>query len=132
MIRTAAVFGVPCWRKLGYPGTWTAGGKLGAVGVAVRRWVTLHGAALNVSPDLAHFSLIVPCGLNDAKATSLERTLGRPIDGELAREVLRDCCADVLGLDLVDAHGTDFKATVTPHGLTCPAAPLTAASRGTG
>ena len=63
MLRTAAACGVAAWRRPGYPGVWTASGKLGSLGVAVRRWVTLHGFALNVCPDLDHFAHIVPCGL---------------------------------------------------------------------
>ncbi|WP_438270889.1 lipoyl(octanoyl) transferase LipB [Rhodomicrobium lacus] len=59
------------------PGVWVRDGareeKIAAIGVRVRRWVTFHGTAINVSPDLSHFAGIVPCGIEDAGVTSLER-----------------------------------------------------------
>lgn len=59
----------------GRVGVWTGPaadpGKIAAIGVRVRRWVTLHGAAINVVPDLAHFAGIVPCGIDDARVTSI-------------------------------------------------------------
>ena len=61
--------------------------KIGAIGVRVRRWVTLHGFALNVDPDLSHFSGIIPCGLAEYPVTSL-RDLGRATSMEELDEVL--------------------------------------------
>lgn len=68
--------GVEAFRAEGRIGIWTqdANGqeaKIGAIGVRVRRWVTLHGASINVNPDLSHFGGIVPCGINDFGVTSL-------------------------------------------------------------
>jgi len=59
-------------------GVWAGGRKIAAMGVRVRKWVTMHGLALNVSTDLSHFDLIVPCGLAGREVTSLERELGSP------------------------------------------------------
>jgi lipoyl(octanoyl) transferase len=71
--------GVDAFRAEGRVGIWTNQGgreaKIGAIGVRVRRWVTLHGFAINVHPDLTHFGGIVPCGLPDHPVTSL-RALG--------------------------------------------------------
>jgi lipoyl(octanoyl) transferase len=53
--------------------------KIGAIGVRVRRWVTLHGFSVNLAPDLSHFGGIVPCGLADFAVTSAE-ALGKPAD----------------------------------------------------
>ncbi|MBJ7544609.1 lipoyl(octanoyl) transferase LipB [Rhodomicrobium udaipurense] len=59
------------------PGVWVRDGaredKIAAIGVRVRRWVTFHGTAINVRPDLSHYAGIVPCGIEDAGVTSLER-----------------------------------------------------------
>jgi len=76
LLRTCARFGVPAERQTGRPGVFTVAGKIGAVGVAVRRGVSFHGFSFNVCPDLAHFRWIVPCGLTDVPPTSLEQILG--------------------------------------------------------
>lgn len=78
VIATLGDFGVECWAVPDRIGIWTrdvdgAEAKIGAIGVRVRRWVTLHGFSVNLSPDLAHFSGIVPCGLPDFGVTSLQR-----------------------------------------------------------
>jgi lipoate-protein ligase B len=79
MIRIAASYGITAGRVAGLNGTWVGDNKLGAVGVRIRRWVTMHGLALNVSTALDAFDLIVPCGIRDRGVTSLERELGRPV-----------------------------------------------------
>ncbi len=76
LIDASAVFGVRGYRRDGLTGVWTDGGKLASIGVGVRRWVTFHGFALNVSTDLSYFSLINPCGIKDCPMTSLERESG--------------------------------------------------------
>jgi lipoyl(octanoyl) transferase len=80
MIRTAAAHGLTAGRIPGLNGAWVSGCKLGAVGVRIRRWVTMHGLALNVNTDLSGFDLIVPCGIRDRGVTSLQRELGRAVD----------------------------------------------------
>ena len=101
MIRATAEFGVVAGRKAGMTGVWVdnfagaANGeaneeaahnataeKLAAIGVHLSRWVTSHGFAYNVSTDLRYFDLIVPCGITDKRATSLERLLGRAVRRE--------------------------------------------------
>jgi len=85
VIDTCGAFGVACWRDPSATGVWTGdqnavgdgGAKISAMGIRVRRWVTLHGLALNVSTNLRHFDLIVPCGLVGRRVTSLDRELGR-------------------------------------------------------
>ena len=84
VIAALARLGLAAFRAPGRVGIWTldADGreaKIGAIGVRVRRWVTLHGFSLNVSPDLSHFAGIVPCGLPDHAVTSL-RALGVAAD----------------------------------------------------
>lgn len=74
--------GLDAGREEGATGVWIRRadggvGKVCAMGVRVRRWVSMHGLALNVSPDLRHFQLIVPCGLEGREVTSLRQELGR-------------------------------------------------------
>jgi len=78
VLRTLRAFGIDADRRPGFPGMWVGEGKIGAVGVAVKRKVTMHGFALNVDPDLSPFSLINPCGLGKP-VTSMARVLGRPV-----------------------------------------------------
>jgi lipoyl(octanoyl) transferase len=76
LIRTAAEYGVEAWRVPGRTGVWAAGGKLASIGVGVRRWVTMHGFALNVDSDLKPFTRINPCGLPGCPITSLRLERG--------------------------------------------------------
>jgi lipoyl(octanoyl) transferase len=83
MIRTTADFGISAYRVPGKTGVWVQAGtteeKLAAIGVHISRWITSHGFAYNASTDLRHFDLIVPCGIADRKATSLEKLLSRNV-----------------------------------------------------
>lgn len=83
MIAALARCGVVARREAGRIGIWTGEGadeaKIGAIGVRVKRWVTLHGFSINVAPDLTHFGGIVPCGISDFGVTSL-KALGLPHD----------------------------------------------------
>ena len=75
LIAALARLGVEAYRAPGRIGIWVAKGnseaKIGAIGVRVRRWVTMHGFSINVSPELSHFSGIVPCGIAEFPVTSL-------------------------------------------------------------
>lgn len=76
VIDTLSDFGVEAWRAPGRVGIWTQGvdgreAKIGAIGIRIRRWVTMHGFSVNLAPDLSHFSGIVPCGIEDYGVTSL-------------------------------------------------------------
>jgi lipoyl(octanoyl) transferase len=84
MIRVCADYGVRADRIKGLTGTWvgaekTGTAKIGAIGVRISRWITSHGFAFNVSTDLDHFRLIVPCGISDRGVTSLEKALRRRV-----------------------------------------------------
>lgn len=84
VIETLRGFGVESHRAEGRIGIWTQDidgreAKIGAIGVRIRKWVTMHGFSVNVAPDLSHFTGIVPCGIEEFGVTSLER-LGRAVD----------------------------------------------------
>jgi len=86
VIATLARFGVESWRAEGRVGIWTRDidgteAKIGAIGVRVRRWVTMHGFSVNLDPDLAHFGGIVPCGIAEYGITSMAR-LGLAVSAE--------------------------------------------------
>ncbi len=105
LIRTVARFGIQADRIPEWTGVWVGekgkdAGKIAAIGVHISRWVTSHGFALNVAPNLAHFGLIVPCGIRDADVTSMARVLGKPI-----------AMSDVI-TPLADAFAEAFDSTV--------------------
>ena len=87
MIAALAELGVNARREPGRIGIWTGEGpaeaKIGAIGVRVKRWVTLHGFSINVAPDLRHFGGIVPCGISDFGVTSLHALGIKAGTGEL-------------------------------------------------
>lgn len=83
MIDVCAGYGLRAGRSEGQIGCWIEGArKVGAIGVRISKWVTSHGFAFNVVPDMTHFALIVPCGIADKPVTSLAAELGRapPLD----------------------------------------------------
>jgi lipoyl(octanoyl) transferase len=79
MIRTCADYGLTAGRIKGLTGAWLGSQKIGAIGVRISRWITSHGFAFNVSTDLAHFNLIIPCGISNHGVTSLHRAIGRTV-----------------------------------------------------
>ena len=88
MIRTCADYGLSAGRIAGLTGTWVGAEKIGAIGIRISRWITSHGFAFNVRPDLDHFKLIVPCGISDRGVTSLERLTGRTIALDAVEDAL--------------------------------------------
>ena len=104
MIRATADFGIVAKRVTGKTGIWVQDGnseeKLGAIGVHISRWVTSHGFAYNVSTDLRFFDLIVPCGISDSKATSLEKLLGRGIERSEVLARLAKHLGELFGLEM--------------------------------
>jgi lipoyl(octanoyl) transferase len=104
MIRATAELGIAAGRVGGKTGLWVgesgAEEKLAAIGVHISRWVTSHGFAYNVSTDLRFFDLIVPCGIADRKATSLEKLMERRVEqNEVAPRIAKHL-GDVFGLEM--------------------------------
>ena len=82
LIVALAEFGVEGARREGLTGVWVGGKKIASIGVGVRRWITMHGFALNVCGDLAAFGNITPCGIAGVEMTSVERECGSAISVE--------------------------------------------------
>jgi len=117
MIRTCGDFGIAARREEGKTGAWVdplkknapqstqssqsseaaAAEKIGAIGVHISRWVTSHGFAFNVATDLRYFELIVPCGIAERKATSLEKVLGRAVKRNEAATKIVEHFGEVFG-----------------------------------
>lgn len=90
MIDAVGQFGLVADRREGKTGIWIGTRKIAAIGVAVRRWVTYHGFALNVNVNLAHFGGIVPCGIqaSEGTVTSMQAELGQELELAKVKEVL--------------------------------------------
>lgn len=100
VIAALASFGVESWRAQGRVGIWTrdidgSEAKIGAIGVRVRRWVTMHGFSVNLDPDLSHFGGIVPCGIAEYGVTSLAR-LGLKVSAQQWDAAMIAKCDDFL------------------------------------
>jgi len=112
MIRATAEFGIAAKRVRGKTGIWVDHGnseeKLGAIGVHISRWVTSHGFAYNVSTDLRFFDLIVPCGIADRKATSLEKLLGRAVQESEVASRLAKHLGELFGRELRETSPKAF------------------------
>jgi lipoyl(octanoyl) transferase len=116
MIRASADFGVESFRVPGKTGIWVRAGateeKLGAIGVHISRWVTSHGLAYNVSTDLRYFDLIIPCGIADRKATSLEKLLQSNVTLAAVKPHLVGHLGEVFSLTPVPAPRDELLAAV--------------------
>src|SRR6266852_5254300 len=112
MIQATAEFGITAERVAGKTGIWVgdsgAEEKLAAIGVHISRWVTSHGFAYNVSTDLRYFDLIVPCGIADRKATSLEKLLARTVKREEIAPRIARHFGEVFGLELKDTSRAEL------------------------
>ncbi len=94
-----AELGLAGRRSEGYTGAWVGERKVASIGIAVRRWVTFHGLALNVSTDLSHFATMHPCGLPATVMTSLSAELGRAVTVAEIAPRLVDRLGAALGRD---------------------------------
>ena len=88
IIDTLAEFSVTAERKEGLTGVWVGDEKIAALGVRVTRWITMHGFALNVKPDLAYYSGIIPCGIFEYGVTSMARILTDDVTVDSVKQVL--------------------------------------------
>jgi lipoyl(octanoyl) transferase len=112
LIRAVAAFGITAERVTGLTGVWAGQDKLAAIGVRIARWVTSHGFALNVGVDLAHFRLIVPCGITGRGVTSLETLTGRAVAIPDVQAAVSQAFADVFGRQIIE------RPAAKPSGVT--------------
>jgi lipoyl(octanoyl) transferase len=124
MIRATADFGLVAHRSAANHGIWLDSPspapmplpikeeKLAALGVHLSRWVASHGFAYNVSTDLRYFDLIVPCGLSDKRATSLERALGCAVSLTEVRDRIAAHFAEVFGVTLVPVSPRELETSL--------------------
>jgi len=103
LIRVLAVYGLKGDRYPGLTGVWLEGRKVAAIGIKVSRWITMHGFALNVSPDLTGFEQIVPCGISDKPVGSLAQWIPE-INIDEVRFKVALAFASVFGVDLVERN----------------------------
>jgi len=119
MIRATAEFGIASRRVSGRTGVWVdvseSEEKLGAIGVHLSRWVTSHGFAYNVSTDLDYFDLIVPCGIANKRATSLEQLLGRRVGKEEIAPRIGAHLGELFGIDFRKAGGDAIDLLLREH-----------------
>ena len=88
LIAALAEFGIEAGRRTGFTGVWVGERKIAAIGVHISRWVTSHGFALNVDPDLRYFQFIVPCGIHDYGVTSIDQILSAPPTMQAVKQVV--------------------------------------------
>jgi lipoyl(octanoyl) transferase len=105
VIRTLNDFDIKGGRIEGLTGVWLDTGsakprKICALGVKTSRWVTMHGLAFNVKPDLSYFNHIVPCGIDDKGVTSLEKEVGKAVDMQRVKERMRRHLGDVFEMNV--------------------------------
>jgi lipoyl(octanoyl) transferase len=106
VILTLADYGLNAGRYPGYTGVWFDADnenarKICAMGVRCSRWVTMHGMAFNINPDLDYFKNIVPCGIDDKDVTSMEKELGRKVDIEDVKENLKKHISVLFGMEIL-------------------------------
>ena len=90
IINTCSDFGLFAGRKKGLTGVWINDRKICAIGIKVSRWITMHGFAFNVNPDLSLFKGIIPCGIKDKEVTSLQKELNDNFDIQKIKDKIVD------------------------------------------
>jgi lipoyl(octanoyl) transferase len=108
MIRVCADYGLDAGRLKGLTGVWSGGSKIGAIGVRISRWITSHGFAFNVTTNLQHFQLIVPCGISERGVTSLESATGHPVSPGEVEDRLVDHFAAVFAREVAPRKAAPY------------------------
>jgi lipoyl(octanoyl) transferase len=108
LIQVLAVYGLRGERITGLTGVWVEGRKLGAIGIKVSRWITMHGFSLNVCPDLSGFERIIPCGIADKPVGSIEQFIPGIQFEEVKRQVAI-AFAKVFNVQLEEGEGEELR-----------------------
>ncbi|WP_158825255.1 lipoyl(octanoyl) transferase LipB [Mucilaginibacter lacusdianchii] len=106
VINTLAEYGITAGRYPGYTGVWIDADnerarKICAMGVRCSRWVTMHGLSFNVNSELDYFNNIVPCGIDDKDVTSIKRELGREVDLNEVKQILKHHISVQFGMEII-------------------------------
>lgn len=103
LIQALAEWGIKAERSL-QTGVWVNGKKIASIGIAVSRWVSYHGFALNANTDLSYFALIRPCGLESETITSMQKVLGRRIEEIEVKKAIIKRFSDVFEMELLESE----------------------------
>ncbi|MDJ0695874.1 lipoyl(octanoyl) transferase LipB [Mastigocoleus sp. MO_188.B34] len=106
LIRVLSTYGLPAERVPSLTGVWVDGYKVAAIGIKVSRWITMHGFALNVCPDLSGFKQIVPCGISDKPIGSLVQWIP-DITVSQVRPLIANMFAQVFDLEIIEIEAKD-------------------------
>ncbi len=120
LIRTLRDFGIVAKRLPGSIGVWLEDGKkVAALGARIEGWITHHGFALNVGPDLSHFRLIIPCGLVGTEVTSMDEALGGGVDMAVVRARVSENFCTIFDMKMRTIAFSDLLPTMEPE-CECP------------
>ncbi len=116
IIETLGACGIGARRREKLTGVWAGECKIASIGIGIRRWITMHGFALNVNNDLTFFDRIVPCGIEGCRMTSIARE-GRPdVDAAGAAQIIAQRFAEVFGYDWIEMAGAADIWPILHHG----------------
>lgn len=120
LISTLSDFGIEAKRLPGSIGVWLdERRKIAALGARIEDWITYHGFALNVAPNLSHFGLIIPCGLVGKEVTSMEKALGRRVDMAVVRARVSENFCTIFDMKMRTITFSDLLPTMEPE-CECP------------
>ncbi|UCC80041.1 MAG: lipoyl(octanoyl) transferase LipB [Candidatus Zixiibacteriota bacterium] len=109
-------YGIDAGAKEGLTGVWAGNHKLAAIGVAVSRWITYHGAALNINTDLDYFKLITPCGISEFPVGSIKSMIGDEVDPDEVKNRLEKSFANTFDFIIEPAESID---SIVPEPAGC-------------
>jgi lipoate-protein ligase B len=113
LIRALGDFGIRGERIEKLVGVWVGEVKIAQIGARIEEWITYHGFALNVDPNLAHFGLIVPCGISDKAVTSMARILSESVEMRAVCERVAARFAEVFDVEMIEMTREEFEERLT-------------------